>query len=80
MLYKKLLSSILKKFPKQKVMESKVVLSGALAVVSTVVLVFSSQAIDDGSDCMNVCLEGCASADNPKLLITYVNNWNSRCG
>lgn len=76
MLYKKLLSSILKKFPKQKVMESKVVLSGALAVVSMVVLVFSSQAIDDGSDCMDVC----ASADNPKLLITCVNNWNSQCG
>jgi hypothetical protein len=55
-------------------------LSGALAVVSMVVLVFSSQAIDDGSDCMDVCLEGCASADNPKLLITYVNNWNSRWG
>ncbi|KAJ6976637.1 hypothetical protein NC653_028716 [Populus alba x Populus x berolinensis] len=37
-------------------MESKVVLSGALAVASMAVLVFSSPAIDDGSHCMDVCL------------------------
>ncbi|KAJ6887819.1 hypothetical protein NC652_028956 [Populus alba x Populus x berolinensis] len=59
-------------------MESKVVLSGALAVASMAVLVFSSPAIDDGSHCMDVCLAGCASAANPKLLITCVNNCNSR--